>query len=47
VEETRTCTLDNYPKELQKKVVLLQHFKSHLEGESAGKVEFLSPKSLK
>jgi len=37
MEETRTCTLTNYPKELQKKVVLLQHFKSHLEGEAGGK----------
>jgi len=37
VEEVRTCTFSNYPKELQKKVVLLQHFKTHLEGESANK----------
>ncbi len=27
-------TLDNYPKELQKKVTLLQHFRSYLEGET-------------
>jgi len=29
-----THTLDNYPKELQKKVTLLQHFKSYLEGDN-------------
>ena len=27
-------TMDNYPKELQKKVTLLNHFKNYLEGES-------------
>ena len=26
--------MDNYPKELQKKVTLLQHFKNYLEGEN-------------
>jgi polo-like kinase 1 len=30
-------TLVKYPKELQKKVTLLQHFRSYLEGEGAGK----------
>jgi polo-like kinase 1 len=30
-------TLSDYPKELQKKVTLLQHFKSYLEGESTTK----------
>ena len=29
-----THTMDNYPKELQKKVTLLQHFKNYLEGEN-------------
>ena len=29
-------TMDNYPKELQKKVTLLNHFKNYLEGESGG-----------
>ncbi|MCQ2820515.1 MAG: protein kinase [archaeon] len=29
-------TLSNYPKELQKKVTLLQHFKSYLEGDNTG-----------
>jgi polo-like kinase 1 len=29
-------TLTEYPKELQKKVTLLQHFRSYLEGESTG-----------
>lgn len=28
-------TMANYPKDLQKKVTLMQHFKSHLEGEDA------------
>ncbi len=32
-------TLTEYPKELQKKVTLLQHFRSYLEGESKGKPE--------
>jgi polo-like kinase 1 len=27
-------TLQEYPKELQKKVTLLQHFRSYLEGDS-------------
>lgn len=31
-------TITNYPKELQKKVTLLQHFRSYLEGENAEKV---------
>ena len=30
-------TLAEYPKELQKKVTLLQHFRSYLEGDSKGK----------
>jgi polo-like kinase 1 len=34
VETTTTHTLQNYPKELQKKVTLLQHFRSYLEGEN-------------
>lgn len=29
-------TLTDYPKELQKKVTLLQHFRSYLEGDSKG-----------
>lgn len=29
-------TLTDYPKELQKKITLLQHFKSYLEGNSKG-----------
>lgn len=29
-------TMSEYPKELQKKVTLLQHFKSYLEGEKQG-----------
>ena len=32
-------TLANYPKELQKKVTLLQHFQSYLEGDVKGKPE--------
>ena len=30
-------TLTDYPKDLQKKVTLLQHFRSYLEGDSKGK----------
>ena len=30
-------TLTDYPKELQKKITLLQHFRSYLEGEAKGK----------
>jgi polo-like kinase 1 len=30
-------TLTDYPKELQKKVTLLQHFRSYLEGDTKGK----------
>lgn len=29
-----THTLDNYPKDLSKKVTLLQHFKTYLEAEA-------------
>jgi len=36
-EEAKTYTMTNYPKELHKKAVLLQHFKSYLEGENAQK----------
>jgi len=32
-------TLMDYPKELQKKVTLLQHFRSYLEGDGTGKSE--------
>lgn len=32
-------TLDQYPKELQKKVTLLQHFRSYLEGSEKPKAE--------
>lgn len=31
--------MTDYPKELQKKVTLLQHFRSYLEGDSKGKQE--------
>jgi len=34
---TSTFTLTNYPKELQKKVTLLQHFRGYLEGDSNDK----------
>jgi polo-like kinase 1 len=30
-------TLTDYPKELQKKITLLQHFRSYLEGDAKGK----------
>jgi len=33
-DEKKVYLLDNYPKELQKKVTLLQHFRSYLEGEN-------------
>ena len=33
-------TMDNYPKELQKKVTLLNHFKNYLEGESGSNEPF-------
>jgi len=36
-EVTSTYDLTNYPKDLQKKVTLLQHFKGYLEPESADK----------
>lgn len=32
-------TLSNFPKELQKKVTLLQHFRSYLEGEKNQNVD--------
>jgi len=32
VDEVNKYTMDSYPKELHKKVVLLQHFKNYLEG---------------
>jgi len=40
-------TLDQYPKELQKKVTLLQHFRSYLEGSEKPKAEkqTVAPKS--
>jgi polo-like kinase 1 len=36
-EITSTHTLSDYPKDLQKKVTLLHHFRSYLEGENANK----------
>jgi len=41
MEEVRKCDITNYPPELQKKVVLLQHFKNHLEGTPAQKDEHI------
>ena len=34
-DDKKVFLLDNYPKELQKKVTLLQHFRSYLEGENS------------
>ena len=44
-EISKTHTMSDYPKELQKKVTLLQHFKNYLEGESSSKVQVKEEKS--
>ena len=36
----RQYTFNDYPKELQKKITLIQHFRNYLEGDSLSKVKF-------
>jgi polo-like kinase 1 len=42
-ETTATYTLTEYPKDLQKKVTLLQHFRSYLEGDIKQETGLLEP----
>ena len=42
-EIIKSHTMDNYPKELQKKVTLLNHFKNYLEGESGSNENSSTP----
>jgi polo-like kinase 1 len=47
VDVVNTHTLANYPKDLQKKVTLLQHFRSYLEGDASASIEDIDEESKK
>jgi polo-like kinase 1 len=42
-DTVKYLTLTDYPREMQKKITLLQHFRSYLEGEKAGAVSNTDP----
>jgi polo-like kinase 1 len=46
-EIVTTHSLSDYPKEQQKKVTLLQHFRSYLEGDSNNNIANLNPELMK